>query len=231
MSITGAQLATDAMFQAGVLGQDGTSNPNGDADIQLTLRILNRMLDSWSNERLMIYQLTTETLALVANTAAYSSSTLTQRPVAVEDMNVSYGGVSYPIMFIDSGTYSAIPINTIAAIPNVCWINTGFPNMTFTFYPVPFAAMTATLTTRRVLSTAIAVATVVSMPPGYEKALVTGLALEICPSFRMEATPLMVQQAKDARAALKVTNYVPLEMSTDFDTDATMDLAYMCRPW
>ena len=119
MAITGATIVADAMFQAGVLGQDGVTVP--DADAQLVLRRLNRMLDSWSTESMMIYTITTKTLALSANVSTYTSASLSGggiRPVNVAGMYVTYAGVDYPIEMIDNTRYNDIGIKTIADLAN-----------------------------------------------------------------------------------------------------------------
>lgn len=231
MAITGAQIATDAMFQAGVLGQDQATGA-ADADVQLVLRRLNRMLDSWSNERLMIYAIETETLALTPNVATYTSAGfLSGRPVTIEAMYVHYAGVDYLIEFIDNVQYASIGIKNIAAIPQFCYINTGIPNIEFTFFPLPSANMTATVYVRQLLSAPVTVSTSLVMPPGYEKAIVDNLAVDICPSFEREPTQAMLKSAQESRAVLKVNNYVPSVSTTGFESDLWWGLANGYKWW
>lgn len=227
MAITGATIAQDAMFQAGVLGQDQATGA-ADADVQLVLRRLNRMLDSWSNERLMIYTVPRVTLPLVTNQATY---TMSPRPVAIDTVYVSYAGVDYPLEQIDNITYASIGIKTIAAIPQYVYIENGFPDMTLTVFPVPSAAMVANIDVRQVLSGPIAVGTTLAMPPGYEKAIVDNLAVDICPSFEREPTPAMLKAAQDSRAVLKTNNYTPLEAKTGFEPDTWWGLANGYKWW
>lgn len=233
MAITGAQLVQDTMFKAGVLGQDGTTQPNGDADVQLVLRVLNRLLDAWSVESMILYATSTETLALSTGVATYSSTLLAGgRPVSVDSMNVTYAGVNYPIEKINASRYALIGIPTIQAIPQACYIDMTFPNAAFTFFPVPYAPMVANVECERVLQpTAITVATNITFPPGYEKAIIDNLAVEICPYFGFPVEPALLDAAKKSLAKLKIRNFVPGEMTTDFDTDTSYALANIYKPW
>lgn len=234
MSITGAQLCQDAMFQAGVLGQDGTVNPQGDADVQLVLRYLNRLLDSWSIESLMIYASALDTLPLVASTATYATTLLTStlRPTKVTSISVTYGGVNYPVELIDDARYNDIALPTLAAIPQVCNYTASYPAGSFVFFPVPFATMTANIYVERLLTTAtVTTATTLTFPPGYERALVACLAKEICPPFYQPITTDIAKAAMEALSVLKKRNWQPFEAKTPFDQDNSYDLAYICRPW
>lgn len=232
MAITGAQLVQDAMYQAGVLGQDQGAAPSND-DAQLVLRRLQRLLDSWSTDNLMIYQANAETLPLSASVAAYSTSLLASgRPVKIQTMWVSYAGVDYPVEQIADNRYAAIAIKNINAIPQYCWINDGFPQMQLTLWPIPFAPMTLNLICQRVLQSAtVTMATSLTFPPGYEKALVDCLAVDICPSFGLTPNAAMVQSAKEAKATLQAMNLQPLEMDTGLGSDTSYALANIYKPW
>lgn len=233
MAISGAQLVQDAMFKAKVLGQDGTTQPSGDSDIQLVLRILNRLLDSWSTESMMLYSVNTETLALSAGVATYASTLLAGgRPVSVDSVNVTYAGVNYPIIKIDAAAYSQIGIPSIAAIPSQVYIDMDYPNANFTFFPTPYAAMVANVDCERVLqATAITTATNIVFPPGYEKAIIDALAVDICPYFGEEPTTALLDSARKSRATLRIRNFVPAIMTTDFDRDPSYALSNIYKPW
>lgn len=231
MAITGAQLVQDAAYQAGILGQDATPALTND-DAQLILRRLNRLADSWSNDDLMIFTNGTETFPLSAGVSAYSTSLLTNgRPLNMDAVWVTYGGVDYFLQLISDDAYGSIALKNIQAIPNVVWINPGMPQNTLTFWPVPFAPMTANCSTQRVLTTAVAMTTTLSFPPGYEKAFVDGLAVDICPAFGITPSPAMIDAAQKSMRRVKVANYSPSEVSTPFDADSSLDMAYIYKPW
>lgn len=221
MAITGEQLVKDALYGAQILGTD--QEPT-DADAQLVLRRLNRMLDSWANESLLVYALTTESFPMVAAQAAYSSSLLASRPVAVDSIYVTLSSIDYPVLLIDNESFDSIPYKPTTGIPAYCYVDTTFPNMTFNFYPTPYAVFTCTVSSRKVLSGAVAMATSLSLPPGYEKAIVDSLTPDVCRSFGRAPDADMLRAATEAKAVLKRTNYKPLLMDLGFtDTRPSPD--------
>lgn len=230
---TALVLVQDAMYTAGVLGQDGTSQPEAAADQQLALRFLQRMLDSWANESLLLYTTSQETLPMVANTATYSTALLSTptRPVSVDGMYVLYAGVSYPIEMIGRDAYNQIGIKTVAAIPQYCYYNPDMTQGSFTFFPVPYATMTAFVDCERVLTGTLTLATDVVLPPGYEEAIVASLAEAICRPFGRPLTPDIARAAKEARARIKKRNVEFVELATPFGADTSYDLSYICYPW
>ena len=234
MAITGAQLAQDAMFMAGVLGQDGTTNPQGDSDVALVLRVLYRMLDEWATQDLLVYSNNAVTFNLSAGVASYSTSAFSSpaRPVSISAMRVTYAGVDYPVDMIDYARYNQIAIKTIQAIPGVCYYNPGMPDGLLTFYPIPYAAMVGTAyVSERLNSANITPASSFNFPPGYESALVSNLARAICPYFGQPVTPDLERQATRSLAAIKQRNAVPGELSTPFDADNSFAMSYICYPW
>ncbi len=226
-------LVEDAMFAAGVLGQDGTTQPEGASDKQLVLRTLQRMLDNWANDNLIVYANATETLALTTGTSTYLSSLLSggTRPVAVAGMYVQYAGVDYPIEMIDSTRYNAIGIKTISAIPNVCYYIPTMAVGTFIFFPVPYANMTAYVDTIRPLAGTLTLATDLVLPPGYEEAIVDNLAERICRSFGQQLTPDIRDRAKASLALVKKRNVTFVELQSPFQGSNSTDLSYICYPW
>lgn len=214
MAITGEQLVTDALYGAQILGVDQQGPTDNEA--QTMLRRLNRMLDSWANEGLMVYAITSESFAMTAGQAAYSSSLLASRPVAIDSIFVRLTDIDYPVQLVDNQYFDAIPYKATTGIPGACYVDTAFPNMTFNFYPAPYAAFTCFINSRKTFQAAIALATSVTLPPGYEKALVDGLTVEACRTFGREPTADMVRNVIEAKAVLKRTNYKPLVAELGF---------------
>jgi len=222
-------LVTDAAFQAGVLGQDQTLSSG---DSQLILRVLQRMLDSWSNEKLMIYANDAETFTMTAGTQSYSTSILTNgRPVAITSLRATLGTVDYPIDEIDQLTWNDIAVKSIQSIPRQMYYDTAFPNANMFFFPVPNANYTITMYCQRALSgnTPLTLTTTLSMPLGYEQAIVDGLSVAISPFFGKQATQQMVANMIASRAKLKRVNFTPLEMDTPFDGSGDISNAFPAR--
>lgn len=213
---TVATLVNDAAFSAQVLGQDQTLT-SGDA--QLILRRLNRMLDSWSNEKQLIYSNTTQTFLMTPSVSQYSTSLFANgRPIAINSMTVSLSNIDYPVDMIDILKWNQISYKLAESIPNQCYYDATFPNGTMNFYPKPYAAFTCTVDCQYPLSlTPLLLATDLVLPPGYEAAIVAGLAVDIWPSFKAgNPSQAMMKEMVDTRAVLKRNNFQPLEMDTPF---------------
>lgn len=223
-------LVTDAMYAARVLGQDETPSS---ADSQLVLRRLQRMLDSWANETQMVFEQTAETFNTVAGQQSYSTSLLALgRPIKFESMRVTVGGVDYPVDPIDQAGWNSIPIKTVASIPAVFFYDPMMAQGTIQFYPVPYAAMTVTVYAQRTLTGALTLTTDLALPPGYEAAIVAGLAADIWPSFKQGDVPrALIADRTQTRAVLKRTNFRPQEMANPLTEQSGFDDRYLTPPW
>ena len=216
MAILGATLVSDALYQNGALGQGDVLS---DADAQLALRRLNRMLDSWGNENQMVYALVEETFTMTAALGQYSTSLLASgRPIEIMSMFVRLSNIDWDIEFIDYQTWGAIAYKPVTSVPQYCYVDTDFPNMTMNFYPTPYAGFTCFVTSRYALTaTPVTLTTNLALPPGYDKAVVDCLAVDCAPSFGRQVTPEMQAAAREAKAWLKRTNYIPLTMVTGLE--------------
>lgn len=219
-------LIQDAFIAAGVIGFDQTLS----ADEQsYGLRLLQRMLDSMSNERQMVYMNDGETFTMVPGQQSYDTSLLPNgRPVAISAMRVTLNNIDYPVEQIDQLEWNAISYKGTTAIPRKFYYDDVYPNATMFFYPKPYAAFVVTLYTQRQLMKNITWVSTLYMPLGYAAMIVANLAVEIAPKFGKKVTPDMDESAKQTRAVLKRTNYMPLEMKSPFDgtTDISNGFPY-----
>lgn len=228
VAITGEQLVTDAMLQATILGQDQTPDAWQAA---LVLRRLNRLLDSWATEPQMIFSTTTDSFTMTAGTASYASTLLTTlgRSVAIESVYVSLSSIDYVVNLIDEQTWQAITYKPTTGVPTSCFADRSFPTETMYFYPTPYAAFTCYVSGNKVLTSAVTLSTSLSLPAGYERALVDNLAVDICPSFYKQATDQMISDARTSRAVLKRNNYTPLVMDTGLATNQPSPDAFIYK--
>lgn len=212
---TARDLIEDAAAEIGELAAD---SPLSNDDAQRMLRRLQRMLDSWSTERLMVYTVGQETFAMTPGTASYTTASLAAgRPVAVDAVMIRSGDEDSPVILTrDKAQYDLVPDKTTTGLPELCYYDAGYTTGTFYFWPAPVVAYTAVVTSRRVLTGTLALSTTIALPPGYELAIVTNLAVACAPLFGRSASAETVDAAKSSKATLKVLNYVPGEMGLDF---------------
>jgi hypothetical protein len=227
MAITGAAVVQDALIGLGVLDAGATVST---ADSDYMLRLLNRMVDDWATQDLMIYGLTEDSFTMTPGTASYSSALLTTmgRPVSINSMFVRLGGIDYPVDMVDVQSYDDIAYKTTTGIPNQCYVRWNYPNLSMTFYPVPYAAFTCFVNGVTPLNaTAITAVTSLDLPKGYERALVNSLQVEAAPAYGVQMSPIAIKNAMDGVANLKRLNYEPLRMSSDLSDGSISPSAFI----
>lgn len=183
-------LITRALRRGRCIGRDQTPSAEDSAD---GLTALNALLDLWSNDSLLVYQQQQENFSLVAGTASYTIGTgatwSTTRPLKIlPGCFVRRNGVDSPVEVLENRqAYDAIPVKTTQGMPSALFYDTGMSNGTVYLYPVPDAADTIYLNTMKRLSTLASLVTSVTLPPGYDELVVTGLAINRCPEYGLSA--------------------------------------------
>ena len=200
---TATTVITDAFLAGGIGDQYNTPD---DASMQLGLRTFNRLLDSWGNESLVVWNTSVDSFPMVASQAAYSTALLVARPTEVLYTYVRQNNVDYPIELIGAEDYARIGYKMTAGLPAKCWYNSGFPNGTLTYFPTPSASSYTAYVGYRAPLANVTLTTVLSLPPGYETALVYGIATMLCPLFGTDPTPTCIFHAKSAKEKIKPQN-------------------------
>jgi hypothetical protein len=100
--------------------------------------------------------------------------------------------------------------------PDYLYYRPSFPRGQINLYPSPGSGLTLYLQVREQLTRPGLINSTVSFPPGYERAFVYNLALDIAPRYGMEMSSIVYQTAIDAKAALKMTNqcYPTMQLDT-----------------
>jgi hypothetical protein len=215
---TAATLIARAHRLLGLVGSGESPTADEYAD---GLIALNAMLDSWNNERLMCYAMRDESLTLAVSTTSYSigpaGALITTRPVQIEAAYVVYGSTSYSdVRIINEEEYAAIPDKTSAATwPDRIYYQPTMPNGTLYVYPVPNAASALHLITRTPLTAFSATTDTVSLPPGWEEALATNLAIEIAPEYQTEPKQAVYKMATESKANIKRQNFRPIKAGSE----------------
>ena len=166
---------------AGALGKSET--PDAD-EASNGLQALNTMLESWSIERLAVPYIVQEQLTLSSQQSAYTMGAggdlNTARPTRIDDTCfVTSNGVNFPLQLIDRAAYAALPVPTLEC--NLQWylfVDYSYPLVTLNFYPVPNTSGVAQIASWKQLQSFPLLTTVLSLPPGYERAIVYNLAIE-----------------------------------------------------
>lgn len=205
---TALQLIKGALQTIGVL-QEGET-PSG---IQATdcLATLNMMLDSWSIERLSVYALQDQTFtwpsSTVSRTLGPSGQLAGTRPIQVDDATYfNVAGVSYNLTQINREQYDSIALKTAnSPYPQWLYANPTMPDATLYLYPVPSQAIELHVISVQPLGE-LTLATVLSLPPGYLRALTFNLGCELAPQFGGTVTRKVERIADVSKRSLKRVN-------------------------
>lgn len=183
----------------------GTVNAQAASD---ALIFLNDLIQSLDNEGLTIYQNTVDSYTLTGATSYTmgSGATInTARPVEITSAYFTKNSVDTALTIISKEQYEAIPVKTTASdIPNVMYVNYGYPYVTLYVYPVPSSG-TLNISSNKPLTELATLSTVLSLPPGYERMLRLNLDVELMPQYQKQDNLLIAQAAK-AKSDIKRQN-------------------------
>lgn len=197
-----------------VVNSGESLTPDESADAAMAL---NAMTDSWRNERLMAYSMQEEAVPMSSAQASYSigptgADLVTTRPVEIETAYILYQNISYPVRIINEEQYALLPAKATASTwpSHINYLPT-MPNGTIRVYPVPNASSSLQIITRVPLSS-LALADTIVLPPGWEEALASNLALIIAPEFQVQPSPLVQAMAANSKANIKRANSRPIQL-------------------
>jgi len=219
--MTGRDLVAASLRLIGVLASGETAEAQEATD---GLSTLNRMLDSWSNESLLIYTKPREVFSLVAGTSSYtigSGGTFnTSRPQKIENAELRLTDTSpvieKPIAIVTKDEFATIVSKTTTStIPMWLYAEGTYPLETINLWPVPSTAYQIALYSWKPLSQVSSLDTSLSLPPGYEEALVYNLAMRLCPEYGKTLSAEAAQIALESKAAIQVLNSKPQYLRVD----------------
>ena len=226
MAVTAGDHINAVLRLLGILaeGEIPSSQMSNDA-----LATLNQMLDSWSTERLMIYntqdQVITWNPYTYVQTLGPTGSIVGERPIAIDDASYFRDpstGISYGIKIINQQQYDGIAVKTVtSSYPQVMWVNMEYPDIRMVIYPVPTKVLEFHIISVQPLAQAASLDTELAFPPGYLRAFKYNLACEIAPEYGMEPSPTVQRIAVTSKRDLKRQNNPEDLMSLPYSIVAT----------
>ena len=230
MSTTVGDQITGALRLLGVLAEGETASAESAQD---ALAAFNQMVDSWSTERLSIYNTQDQVVTWPAYSAVQTlgptgslTGTLSSlRPVAIDDASYFRDpstGISYGIKLINQQQYDGIAVKTVtSSYPQVMWINMEYPDIRMVVYPVPTRVLEFHIVSVQELTQPAVLATPILFPPGYFRCFRYNLACEIAPEFGVEPSPQVKRIAMTSKRNLKRINNPDDVMSMPYSLIAT----------
>ena len=210
----------------GVLAEGETPSAEMSAD---ALTALNQMIDSWSTERLAVYNTHDQIFTWPANTASRtlgpSGDFVGFRPTTLDESTYfrdASTGISYGIRSINQQQYNGIAVKTVtSSYPQVLFVNMTHPDIEMYVYPVPTKVLHFHVISVSPLTQPANLATTLAFPPGYLRAFRYNLATEMAPEFGVEPSTQVQRIAMTSKRNLKRINNPDDVMSMPYSLIAT----------
>jgi len=207
--MTVADLIKAALKRINVIQSNESPSAEDQSDAFLRL---NDLVDAWQTERLTIFTVTRTTWTIVSGTRDYAIGGA--RPTFVD--RVTYLDTTAtvpnetPLSLLTDEQWAVWPQKTLtSSTPYVAYYNPTFPTGTLSLLPTPTSAtLQGVLYAPNPVQQFATTADVISMPPGYQRALRDNLAVELWPEFRenVPIDPMLVQSARESKAEMKRLN-------------------------
>jgi hypothetical protein len=202
------------------LGVYGISDTPSTAMRTAGFNVYKRMIGSWSAEIGPVFAETSETLTILAQasqTIGTGGDISTTRPMQIISAQIRESNIDEPLQIISHQEYQAIADKTTTGKPEkIAYLPTiasGYG--TLKFWPTPDATYSMRLTSMKALTDPSTIVDTVTLPPGYEKAIVDNLVYELArPNGRNPGD--YKQQAMESKWVIVRANEVPIEMIPDY---------------
>lgn len=179
----------------------------------------NDVLNTWLLERLMCFHIVNQSFTLVSGQTSYTigpgADFDTVRPVRIErayiDVNTTQPIVTLDLQMLNFEQYADLTVKgTTSPIPNKIYYEPSFtsdePWGRIFLWPTPSYGNTLQLWYWDQISEFQSIDQVISLPPGYKKALRYSIACEIAPEYGISPPPMVIQIAQTSIAAIKRVN-------------------------
>ena len=207
--MTAIELITDAVREFGGVshGEALTADEANDS-----LRRLNVMLDTWSAEKLTIYEVARSVYTLTSGTQTYTlgptGDFVQTRPVWIERMGIIQGtqAIELPLKMLTTERWAGeVPVKDVqSALATKVYVDGAYPDRNVSFWPYPNVSdLQVAIYWPSAPTTFALLATDLAWPPSYHEALLTNLAVRLVPQFGAPLNPVLAKMAVDTYATLK----------------------------
>lgn len=210
--MTGRDLVSASLRLIGAIAQ---GEAPAASEVTDGLAAINRMIDSWSTESLIIYADAKEEFTLVVGQQDYtmgpSGNFNTTRPLrflqATIKVDSTTPAIEYQLNFKSLTEWVMIKQKGLSSnIPSDIYVEASYPLATVSLYPVPSVANKVVLYTQKQVTSIATPDTVIALPPGYEDALVYNAALRLAPEYGKAPSELVMALAIETKANIKRLN-------------------------
>lgn len=211
---TANTLIADALTEIGVLPAGQTASAE---DAALGLRRLNQLVERWSNSRLFFPALVEISVPLngaQSYTIGPTGVVVAARPIRVQSAKwVDSAGLETPAEIANAQTWDDITQKDVTGSPDLLWYEATLGNGRVWVYPKA-SGYTLKMECLTLLQS-FEQSTVLTLPEGYESALMLTLACDLCRAYSRAVPPDLRAAAAAATRAIKRTNTEPMLLTVD----------------
>ena len=204
-----------------LIGEKGIGETLTAAEETAYLAVLNSMMESWSLERLLVYHILDEVFTLSAGDGSYTIGTSgdfnTTRPLKIEgavirDTDDADSGVE--ILGADAWRRIVLKTSTGNSYPAYLYYDPQYTSArgVINLWPEPQAGLRLVISSWKQLQTFALISTTLALPPGYERAIIYNLAIELAGGM-IEPAPSVVKIARESKGAIKRVNVPDMSMT------------------
>lgn len=219
--MTVGDVITASLRKLGVLaaGEVPTAGEQSDG-----FQALTNMLDSMSNERLVIYSIVREVFGLTAGQQSYTFGATgnfnSSRPQKIERAYIQVSGTNpiaeVKVSVLNEAQYADLVVKTVTStIPIGLYNDDSNPLANISFWPVPSVNLNCVLWSWKPLSSFAAINTTITLPPGYLRMLIYNLAIELAPDYGRTPQDTVIAIALQSMKNIKKMNSKPIYLSMD----------------
>jgi hypothetical protein len=206
---TALQLVTSALRKIGAVAAGEAPDASEQSD---ALAALNQLIESWNLQGLALYRRENVAYSLVPSQQTYTIGNGADfdgaRPITLNGAFVTRGGIDYPVVPLTQQQWNDIlQKSTESQLPEAVYYEPTFPDGTLRFWPAPLESLTVTLAINMQLGAIADINDDMEFPPGYERALLYALAVDLAPEYpAVTLSQRVIDAADEALADIKRAN-------------------------
>jgi hypothetical protein len=218
------ELVTDAFSEAGILAQGESLSAEDGA---YALRKLNRLIESWSADGILVYKKVQESLTVSASgsTIGTSQTLNTEAPIQIESAKITVSDIDYDVELINSKQYADIASKAQTGRPTKLYYEGRGTGAKIYLWPAPDQSYSLKLFSTKKIASFTGLSDSVTVPAGYERMIVSNLAVDLCgQAYGVSATGEMIKAANDSYAACARSAFTPVLMKSDLASSGQFDI-------
>lgn len=213
---TALTIIKGALLEAGVI--DPLETPGAD-QVAVCLDKLNDLIDTWGTQPQAAINNTETVVTLPGSTRSLTigpgQTINVARPIRIESAYARLQNIDRPIDVVEKQSYDEISVKGLGTSwPEMLWYDGGYPTGNVYFWPLASAPVELHITTLNYVVEFADANTDQALTKGYRRALILGLAEELCGLFGVPMPPSLERRAAMALKAVKRANASVPELET-----------------